>query len=126
MLLAEKLQKMEWLASRTTRSTKKTPLTLNRKEKVKEVQKPRHCLGPGCVNPAKNLSKYCSHECGIQLQIRYVVSISYIIVCMYLVSHKTFFPYNIFVLSKYSNKLLLFFFLKKHLKIAKFYPLKIH
>ena len=55
-----KLRKLELIATnRITRST--------RKDKEKETV---HCLGPGCVNAARIGSKYCSHECGIQLQIR--------------------------------------------------------
>ncbi|XP_065673392.1 CXXC-type zinc finger protein 1-like [Hydra vulgaris] len=46
--------------SRTTRSSRKE----------QEVITPQQCLGPGCVNSARNSSKYCSSECGIQLQIR--------------------------------------------------------
>ncbi|XP_066913903.1 CXXC-type zinc finger protein 1-like [Clytia hemisphaerica] len=68
--LATKLQKMEYLASRSTRSNKKDPSSTHRKEKEKEVYTPKHCLGPGCVNAAKLNSKYCSNECGVQLQIR--------------------------------------------------------
>lgn len=33
---------------------------------------PRHCLGPGCVNAARNGSKYCGDECGVQLALRSV------------------------------------------------------
>ncbi|XP_004207256.1 CXXC-type zinc finger protein 1 isoform X1 [Hydra vulgaris] len=46
--------------NRTTRSSRKE----------REVITAQQCLGPGCVNSARNSSKYCSSECGIQLQIR--------------------------------------------------------
>jgi len=68
--LASKLQKMEWLASRTTRSNNKSNKDSSKKEKDKEPCALKHCLGPGCVNAARQGSKYCSHECGVQLQIR--------------------------------------------------------
>lgn len=57
-----KLQPLETFSTnRTTRSS--------RKEKEKGSP-PRQCLGPGCVNAARQASKYCSNECGVQLQIR--------------------------------------------------------
>ncbi|XP_045164491.1 CXXC-type zinc finger protein 1-like isoform X1 [Mercenaria mercenaria] len=34
-------------------------------EPEEEVQK--QCLGPGCVNPVRTASKYCSDECGLKL-----------------------------------------------------------
>merc|ERR1712062_23705 len=49
---------------RWTRSSRR------REKEEKEVSPPRQCLGPGCVNCARNNSKYCSNECGVQLQIR--------------------------------------------------------
>lgn len=27
----------------------------------------RQCLGPGCVEPARTNSKYCSEDCGMKL-----------------------------------------------------------
>lgn len=32
-----------------------------------EVEEPKQCLGPGCVEPARQGSKYCSDECGMKL-----------------------------------------------------------
>lgn len=59
---ANKLSALErYGTNRTTRSS--------RREKEKGSP-PRQCLGPGCVNPAQTNSKYCSNECGVQLQIR--------------------------------------------------------
>lgn len=37
---------------------------------------PRHCYGPGCTYSARQNSKYCSDECGIQLAVRYVIYIN--------------------------------------------------
>ena len=51
--------------SRVTRSSRRE------KEREKTVSL-RQCFGPACVNAALNGSKYCSTECGIQLQIKYV------------------------------------------------------
>jgi len=42
--------------------------SLKRLDSKKE--EPRHCLGPGCINAARNGSKYCSDECGVQLALR--------------------------------------------------------
>ena len=37
-----------------------------------EVEEPKQCLGPGCIEPAKQGSKYCSDECGMKLARRLV------------------------------------------------------
>lgn len=46
------------------------------KQEVEEVEDagdddaPKQCLGPGCVNHARQASKYCSDECGMKLAKR--------------------------------------------------------
>ena len=42
----------------------------NSKRMDSKKEEPRHCLGPGCINAARNGSKYCSDECGVQLALR--------------------------------------------------------
>lgn len=36
-----------------------------------EIDEPRQCFGPGCIEPARSNSKYCSDECGLKLAKRY-------------------------------------------------------
>ena len=37
------------------------------------VEVPRQCYGPQCQKRARPNSKYCSHECGIQVAVRWVL-----------------------------------------------------
>ena len=39
------------------------------------VELPRQCYGPQCQKRARSNSKYCSHECGIQLAVRRIQEI---------------------------------------------------
>lgn len=38
-----------------------------------EDDTPKQCLGPSCVNHARQGSKYCSEECGMKLAKRYIL-----------------------------------------------------
>lgn len=39
-----------------------------------EIDEPRQCFGPGCIEPARSNSKYCSDECGLKLAKRYNIN----------------------------------------------------
>ena len=39
-------------------------------EMLDDEQVPRQCMGPGCIEPAREGSKYCSDECGMKLATR--------------------------------------------------------
>ncbi|XP_046839995.1 CXXC-type zinc finger protein 1-like [Xenia sp. Carnegie-2017] len=39
------------------------------------VEEPRQCYGPQCQKRARSNSKYCSHECGVQLAVRRIQEI---------------------------------------------------
>lgn len=54
-----------YATNRSTRSQKRI------EHKVRpRLEPPKQCLGPGCINAARKDSKYCSDDCGIQLQMR--------------------------------------------------------
>lgn len=36
-------------------------------------EEPRQCYGPGCIEPSRQNSKYCSDECGLKLATKYVL-----------------------------------------------------
>lgn len=56
-----------------TKKAKENASELKRKrseiEEVRqsEIDEPRQCFGPGCIEPARSNSKYCSDECGLKL-----------------------------------------------------------
>ena len=38
----------------------------------KHTSNVRQCYGPGCINAARNNSKYCSDDCGVKLATKYM------------------------------------------------------
>ncbi|KAK2144497.1 hypothetical protein LSH36_751g01049 [Paralvinella palmiformis] len=58
-----------------THSRNKRKMEEDFEEMLDDEQVPRQCMGPGCIEPAREGSKYCSDECGMKLATQRIFEI---------------------------------------------------